>query len=312
MTQTFAPPGSAADRHREKQIGLAAAFGAFFIWGLSPIYFKAVDQAGAVEILAQRVLWTLLLITALTAAMGRLGEALALLRQPRRLPIYLLSTVLVTVNWLVYIVGILSDRVLEVSLGYYINPLVNVILGMLFLHERLSRWQALAVGLAAVGVAVPVVGYGGVPWLSLALACSFGTYALVRKKAAIDPQIGLLIETALLAPLALITVVVLEAGGNGHFLIDWRLSALLMLSGFITGGPLLLFMHGAQRLNLSTIGLMQYLAPSIQFGLAVAVFHETFTITNLITFALIWAALAVFSWESIRSYRRLQRVEPTT
>ncbi len=312
MAESASPPASLAQRHRETQIGLAAAFGGFFIWGLSPIYFKAVEQAGALEILAQRIVWTLVLMIPITAAMGRLGEALTVLRQVRRLPVYLLSTCLVTLNWLLFIWGILAERVLEVSLGYYINPLVNVLLGMLFLHERLSRWQGVAVALAAAGVAVPLVGYGTFPWLSLALAFSFGTYALVRKKAAIDPQVGLMVETALLTPAALAVIVVLETSGNGHFLIDWQFSALLILSGFMTGMPLLLFMHGAKRLNLSTVGLMQYLAPSMQFLLAVAVFGEAFTLSHLATFALIWSALAVFSWESIRRYRRMQAADPHT
>lgn len=285
-------------------VGFAAAFGAFLFWGVAPLYFKAVGAAGPLEILSHRVLWTVVLLAGLIAALGKGRAVVAELGRPSRLGVYALTTVLVSANWLVYIYAILADQVLQASLGYFINPLVNVLLGVLFLSERLNRWRVAAVLLAAAGVAYQVVGYGAVPWISLALAFTFGFYALMRKKAGIDPFAGLLVETALLSPLALGYLVVLGAAGAGRFLVgDPVMDLLLVASGLVTGVPLVLFMIGAQRLTLSTIGLMQYLAPTIQFVLAIALFRESFTAAHLVTFACIWAGLALYSWDALRAYR---------
>ena len=293
-----------SEPRRQTAIGLAAAFGAFFWWGLSPIYFKAAAAFGVVEILAHRIVWTCVFMVPVTVAMGRLGDLLDLLRRPRRLGVYGLTTFLVTTNWALFVYAILVDRLLEISLGYFINPLVSVLLGVRFLGERLSRLQALAVGLAALGVGVLVAGYGQVPWIALVLAVSFALDTLVRKKASIDPQVGLLVETSILLPAALAALIWLHAAGLGHFGAGWGDSALLIASGVVTGLPLVLVMHGAQRLALSTVGLMQYVAPSIQFLLAVAVYREPFGTVHGITFALIWSGLALFTWDSVTSHRR--------
>ena len=217
----------------------------------------------------------------------------------------MITTMLVSSNWLVFIWAIQQDRILEASLGYYINPLVNVVLGMVFLSERLSRWQGVAVLLAAIGVGVMIVGVGTLPWVALSLALTFGFYALVRKKAKVDPLIGLLVETLLLLPAAAGYLIWLSSAGTGVFgPQDWAMSAMLIASGLVTGTPLVLFMYGAQRLNLSTIGLMQYLAPTIHFLLALLVFGEAFTLTHLITFLFIWSGLALYSWDAMARYRR--------
>ena len=298
------------DGARETAIGVAAALAAFLWWGLSPLYFKAIQHVPVVEILAHRVLWTCVLMVPVTLAVGRWGEAMALLRRPRRLGVYAVTTLLVSVNWTLFIYAVLVGRVLEVSLGYFINPLVNVLFGLLFLGERLSRLQGLAVALAALGVAVLVAAYGQFPWIALSLAVTFALYTLVRKKNAIDPQVGLLVETALLLPLALAAVVWLGAAGLGHFGAGWTDSALLIAAGVVTGLPLVLVMHGAKRLTLSTVGLMQYVAPSLQFLLAVLVFREAFTTAHAVTFALIWIGLALFSGDGWLRYRR-QSSRPT-
>ncbi len=292
---------------RDTTIGLAAALSAFLWWGLSPLYFKAVQHVSVGEILAHRVLWTCVLMVPVTAAVGRLGEALALFARPRRLGVYAVTTLLVSGNWALFIYAILIERVLEISLGYFINPLVNVVFGIWFLGERLGRLQGVAVALAAAGVAVLVVWYGRFPWIAVTLAVSFALYTLVRKKAGIDPQVGLLVETALLLPVALAGIAWLGAAGLGHFAASWSDTGLLAAAGIVTGLPLVLVMHGAQRLALSTVGLLQYVAPSLQFLLAVLVFRETFTAAHAVTFALIWVGLALFSAEGWARYRRVAR-----
>ncbi len=301
-------PGAPAQTllaRRRTAVGAAAGLGAFLLWGFAPVYFKAIDHIPALEILAHRVIWTLVILIILVAGLGRLREVVVSLTSRARLGILLITTVLVSSNWLVFIWAIQQDRILEASLGYYINPLVNVVLGMLFLSERLSRWQGLAVLLAAIGVAVLIVGIGTLPWVALSLALTFGFYALVRKKAKVDPLIGLLIETLLLLPAAAGYLIWLSSAGIGVFgPQDWTMSAMLIASGLVTGTPLVLFMYGAQRLNLSTIGLMQYLAPSIHFLLALLVFGEAFTVIHLITFLFIWAGLALYSWDAVARYRR--------
>ena len=301
-------PGAPAQTllaRRRTAIGAAAGLGAFLLWGFAPVYFKAIDHIPALEILAHRVIWTLAILIILVAALGRLREVVVSLTNRGRLRILMITTLLVSSNWLVFIWAIQQERILEASLGYYINPLVNVVLGMLFLSERLSRWQGVAVLLAAIGVGVMIVGIGTLPWVALSLALTFGFYALVRKKAKVDPLIGLLVETLLLLPAAAGYLIWLSSVGTGVFgPQDWSMSAMLIASGLVTGTPLVLVMYGAQRLNLSTIGLMQYLAPSIHFLLALLVFGEAFTLTHLITFLFIWAGLALYSWDTMARYRR--------
>ena len=301
-------PGAPAQTllaRRRTAIGAAAGLGAFLLWGFAPVYFKAIDHIPALEILAHRVIWTLAILIILVAALGRLREVVVSLTNRGRLRILMITTLLVSSNWLVFIWAIQQERILEASLGYYINPLVNVVLGMLFLSERLSRWQGVAVLLAAIGVGVMIVGIGTLPWVALSLALTFGFYALVRKKAKVDPLIGLLVETLLLLPAAAGYLIWLSSVGTGVFgPQDWSMSAMLIASGLVTGTPLVLVMYGAQRLNLSTIGLMQYLAPSIHFLLALLVFGEAFTLTHLITFLFIWAGLALYSWDAMARYRR--------
>lgn len=292
-------------------VGLAAALGAFVIWGIAPVYFKAVGAAGPLEVVSHRVVWTVLMLGGLVAALGRLDRLAAVVSSPRLLRASLISTLLICTNWLVFIWAVNADLVLHASLGYYINPLVNVLLGMLFLGERLNRWQTAAVILAAVAVGNLILALGVVPWVSLTLGFSFGFYALVRKRAGVDPLVGLLIETSLLAPVGLAFLLWLGATDGGQF---WTggpwISVLLFVSGLVTGVPLVLFLTGAQKLTLASIGLMQYLAPTMHFLLAVLAFGEPFTSAHLVTFAVIWTGLALYSWDAIRRYRHARRTLP--
>ncbi len=286
---------------------LAAAL-AYILWGLFPLYIKLVAHVPVLEIVLHRSLWALVFVLALLALRRQFGWLAPVLRQPRTLAIFGLSALLLGGNWLLYVWAVNNGRVLDASLGYFINPLVNVLLGFVVLHERPRPLQWAAVALAAGGVLWLAVGAGHVPWVSLLLAASFGFYGLLRKTAPLGAIEGLALETLLLAPLAAAALLWLGASGQGHFLQgDGRTDVLLLAAGPATAIPLLLFAYGARRVTLATLGLLQYLGPSIQFVLAVFLYHEPLGASRGVGFALIWAALALYSAESLRRMRR-QRV----
>lgn len=291
---------------RERIAGLAAALGAFGIWGLAPLYFKLLGHVGADEIIAHRVIWSMIFL-ALVLALRERARFFARVRvRPRVLGALLISAVLIAVNWLVFVYAINSNRVLSTSLGYFINPLVNVLLGMLIFRERFGRLQTFAVVLAFVGTAWMTLRVGHLPWIALVLAFSFALYGVVRKKTDVGPLVGLFWETLLMTPLALMwllwldsrDVLAFDPGSVGE-------AALLAGTGMVTLVPLVLFATSVRRLNLSTIGLMQYLAPSMTFVLAVFLFDEPFTPDHAVTFACIWTGLALFSFAGWRHYRRV-------
>jgi chloramphenicol-sensitive protein RarD len=284
--------------------GLAA----FGFWGLVPIYFKAVAHVPPLEILAHRVVWSVFLTAALLSLGGGWRGLQAAAASPRLLGILLMSATLVSCNWFVFIYAVATDQVLEASLGYFINPLVNVLLGMVFLRERLRPWQVVAVLLAAAGTIVLTVSYGRLPWIALVLAFSFGVYGLVRKTVRVESLNGLFVETTLLSPVALGYLLFLGIQGHGRFLAgDVRTSVLLALAGVVTALPLVWFTSGARRLTYTTVGLLQYLAPTLQFLLAVVVYGEPFTAVHLLTFTLIWAGLAIFMLDVFAHQRRAPR-----
>ncbi len=292
---------SANDTHATRT-GTLFALGAFLIWSGFPLYFKLVASIPASEVLGHRIVWSLLFVALLLALRGHwqgVREALATPMLRRRLA---LSALLVSVNWLVFIWAIANDHVLDASLGYFINPLVNVVLGVLLLGERLRRMQWLAVLLALAGVGNLVWHHGTLPWIALALAFSFGSYGLVRKQTPTDALSALFVETLLLAPLAVGYLVVLDLNGHGHFLRGpTTIDGLLLLAGVLTALPLLLFGGAARRLQLSTLGLLQYTVPTGHFLLAVFVFGELFTTAHAITFGAIWLALALYSTDMLRA-----------
>jgi chloramphenicol-sensitive protein RarD len=292
------PPNGPDERAR----GLGYALAAYLAWGMLPLYFKALRPVPAVEVLAHRVIWSLVLLAALLAARGAPGAFRAAFRR-ERLPLLAATTTLIATNWLVYIWAVQTGRVLEASLGYFVNPLVNVLLGVLFLGETLSRGQRIAVALAAIGVGVLVVRAGTFPWLSLVLAVSFGLYGLLRKRAGIDAVGGLLAETALLAPPALLYLGLRAASGAGAFGGAAGPSLLLAAAGPITALPLVWFTLAVHRLRLSTVGLVQYLAPTCQFLLAVLLYREPFGAAHAAAFAFIWGSLAIYSWDALARAR---------
>ncbi len=281
------------------------ALAAFIFWGLTPIYFKAVDQVPPLELLAHRVVWSVPLI-ALLITMGRQwGELRRALAAPKVWLVLGITTCLISNNWFVFIYAMVSGQVLAASLGYFINPLVNVVLGMVFLKERLRPWQAAAVLLAAAGTLNLALGYGQLPWISLTLAVSFSAYGLLRKTVPIESLNGLFVETGFLLPPALAYLLWLAVAGQGAFVSDGlEISGLLFLSGAVTALPLIWFTSAARRLPYTTLGLFQYLGPSLQFCLAVFVYKEPFTVSHLITFGCIWVGLAVYMTDSFRAQRR--------
>jgi len=291
--------GMTANPHRS---GLLLGVGAYVSWGLLPLYLHLLTGVPALQVLAHRVVWSLLLLAAIVLAMRRAGPILAAARG-RTLLLLCASAALIAVNWLVYIWAVQNGHVLEASLGYFINPLLNVALGMLLLGERLTRLQAAAIGIAAVGVIIFAAGGGGALWVSLVLALSFGFYGLIRKVAKIDALGGLTVETLILAPFALAVLAQANGAGTGALGHDPRLTLLLVLAGPVTAAPLLLFAAAARRLRYTTIGLLQFIAPTLQFLLAILVYHEPILATQLATFALIWLGCGLYAWSSIQRAR---------
>lgn len=299
-------PREPSDVRRESLAGVLYAGTAFLVWGLSPLYWKAMQRVPALEIATHRVVWSFVFLMGLTLVQRRLGELKAVLKTPRTLLILTLTTLLVTGNWFLYIWAVNAGYILQASLGYYINPLVNVLLGMVFLKERLRRPQALAVLLAAAAVLLRTVSLGQLPWVALILGFSFGFYGLIRKVAPVNPLVGLTVETLLLTGPGIAYLVFLDSRGDAAlFHIGRSLDALLLGTGVFTAVPLLCFNLGARRINLSTVGLMQYIAPSGMFLLAVLVYGEPFTAVQGFTFALIWTALTIITIDSLREYRRM-------
>ncbi|WAH59281.1 EamA family transporter RarD [Pseudomonas silvicola] len=291
----------AANPRRGYLLGLTA----YICWGLFPLYFKAIEAVPAVEIIVSRVLWSALFGSLLLAAWKHPGWFRQLRDNPRRLAILAGSGTLIAANWLIYVWAVNNGRMVEASLGYYINPLVNVLLGMLVLGERLRRLQWLAVGLAAAGVAQQIWQVGSVPWVSLALALTFGFYGLIRKQAPVAALPGLVVETWLLVPLALIWLA-LNPGANSAQPDFWLTTdgLWLLAAGPITLVPLVSFNAAARHLPYTTLGFLQYLAPTLVLLLAVFKYHEPLSANALVAFAFIWAALLIYSIDAVVNLRR--------
>lgn len=287
-----------------EQRGLPYALGAYAIWGFVPLFFKLLEAVPPVEVLAQRIIWSLPLCFVIMAFRRQIGEYLAALKDWRVLRLLLASSLLIALNWLVYIHAVFTDHVLAASLGYYLNPLVNVLLGMIFLGERLSRLQAVAVVIAAIGVAILLAGALDTLWISLTLALSFGTYGLIRKVVPVGSLPGLAIETTLLLPVSLTAAVYYLWIDDGlGFGASAEISWLLAAAGVVTAIPLLLFATAARRMSYAALGFVQYLAPSIAFLLGLFVFDEPLKPAQLFCFLLIWLSIAVFSFDMWRKMR---------
>ncbi|MFC4021002.1 EamA family transporter RarD [Micromonospora sp. GCM10011542] len=287
------------------RLGYLYGFGAYLLWGFFPLYLKLLRPAGPLEILSHRIVWSVVFVALLLAALRNVGFLRALLRRPRALAGIGVAAALIAVNWGTYIYGVNSDRVVETALGYFINPLVVVLLGVTVLRERLRPAQWAALGVGASAVAVLAVDYGRLPWLALTLAFSFGGYGLVKKRLGLPPAEGLFVESAVLALPALGYLLWLTRRAESTFgHVSAGHTALLVLAGAATAIPLLLFAGAANRLPLSSLGMIQYLAPILQFGCGVLVFHEPMPPARLAGFALVWLALIVFTADAVRQSHR--------
>jgi len=294
------------EARRQARAGIFFGIGAYGFWGMvTPLYLKAVAAVPPLEVLSHRVLWSVVMLLVILGVMrGGLRRTTDALRDSSLWPALCASTVLISVNWLVYIWAVQTGQLVEASLGYFINPLVNVVLGYVFFGERLRPAQKVSVTLAAIGVAWMVVVVGRIPWLALALAFSFGFYGLLRKKSPVDSVNGLMIETVVLAPLALGWLAWKSAHGACAFVSGgWAERILLVLAGPVTALPLLFFASAARRLQLVSLGFLQYLAPTFQFLIAVFLFGEPFDSRRAVAFVFIWAALLIFSGERLLQLR---------
>ncbi|MEZ8656130.1 EamA family transporter RarD [Vibrio splendidus] len=297
------------DQQRTRQ-GVLLAVGAYTMWGIAPIYFKSLSDVSPLEILSHRVVWSFFLLAFLLhMSRGWRKVRDTLTSKPKML--YLVATsILVGANWLIFIWAVNSNHMLDASLGYYINPLINVLLGMLFLGERLRKLQWFAVALAAIGVLIQLIAFGSVPIVAIALAFSFGFYGLLRKKVSLEAQTGLFIETLVMLPLAATYLLFIADSPTSDFSMNpMQLNLLLVAAGVITTIPLLCFTGAATRLKLSTLGFFQYIGPSLMFLLAVLIYGETFTSDKAITFAFIWGALVIFSFDGLRNNRKNKRAK---
>jgi chloramphenicol-sensitive protein RarD len=285
--------------------GLMLALGVYLLWGALPLYLKMVSHIPPLEVVAHRVLWSLPIAAAALIVRGRLGEVWQLLRQPSKIGMAMVTAALITANWLVYVYAIGSGHTVQAALGYYINPLISVLIAAIVLREQLRLGQMIAIGLAAIAVAILAWDAGGLPWISLTLATTWAFYALFRKTLPLGPNQGFFLEVLILTVPALACIIYLEAGGNGHFVALASASDpwLLAFAGVATAVPLMIYANAAKLLRLSTIGIMQYIAPSFVFLIAIFVFHEPFGATKLVAFVFIWASLIVYSWSMFRGRR---------
>jgi chloramphenicol-sensitive protein RarD len=290
----------------EHRKGVAFGVAAYVMWGAFPLYWPLLEPAGAFEILAHRLVWSSIVMAALVVGFSRTAQLRRLVRTPRTFGLLALAGVAVSINWTGYIWGVNNGYVVETSLGYFINPLVTVLMGVLVLRERMRPAQWVAVGIGFVAVLVLAIDYGRPPWIALLLAFSFGTYGLLKKTANAGAIESLALETAVVAPIALVYVVWLGATGAGHFTSEGiGHTALFVSAGLVTAVPLICFGAAAVRVPLVVLGLLQYLAPILQFALGVLHFHEDMPTGRWIGFGLVWIALVVFTYEAIR-YRRSQ------
>ncbi|WP_087023222.1 EamA family transporter RarD [Thaumasiovibrio subtropicus] len=296
------------NQQQQTRRGVVLAISAYTMWGIAPIYFKAIAHVDAAEILSHRVIWSFVLLGLLLTVMKAWPQVMQILRNPAQMKFLVASALLVGGNWLLFIWSVANNYMLEASLGYFINPILNVILGMVFLNERLRALQWAAVGLSFIGVAIQVATFGSLPWISLVLASSFGCYGLLRKKVSVGAHEGLFIETAVMLPLALGYLMMATSSTANLLANPLSLNLLLMAAGVVTTLPLLCFTGAATKLNLSTLGFFQYIGPSLMFILAVTLYDERLEPENVSTFGFIWLALALFTFDAVKHTRRQRKL----
>ena len=301
------------EARRQGTLGAIAAGSCYLLWGLSVMFYKQIEQVSPFEILANRALWSLLLTASVILAVRHHKYFLSVLRDRKSLQTLILSGLIIGSNWTVFIWAVNTSRILETSLAYFINPLMSVLVGVVFLKEHITNAQRAAIALAAAGVLYFTMALGFVPWISLYLAVSFAFYGYLKKTLRVDALEGLCVETMVIAPFGIAFLVWQSSHGGSAFISDgWYTDMFLMLSGVMTTVPLLLFTYGAQRIRLTTLGLLQYLVPTTSFSIAVWVYHEPLGMGQLVTFGLIWTGLAIFTFDSWRRERLRARLVAST
>ncbi|WP_093669141.1 EamA family transporter RarD [Sporolactobacillus nakayamae] len=295
--------------HRETKLGAIYTLSAYFMWGLFPLYWIPIHQIPALEILAHRIFWSLTFMIGLLWVTKSLGsfirELKLLLAKPRLLLFVFAAAVLITLNWLVYIWAVNHGHVIESSMGYYINPLISILLGILFLKERLTSWQLIAFILAASGVLIQTINFGHVPWIALSLALTFGFYGLAKKLIHITPSLELTFETLFVVPVALLYLIFVQQSGSASFGTgSWTTTLLLIGTGVVTAVPLLFFAEGARRISLTMVGFFQYINPTMQLIIGIVIYREPFHPIQLVSFSFIWLGLLVFTLSATLFDRR--------
>ena len=309
LTRTARSPNlrglSSNPEHSAARKGVVATAGAFLLWGLVPLFWKQLKDIDAFELIAHRIVWSVVVLIPIVLVRGTWGNSVRALRDGPAVRLHLLSGSLLAVNWLTYVWAVNSGRIVETALGYFLNPLVSVVLGIVFLHERMRPAQGAALAIATAGVALLVVRFGQLPWVSLTLALSFGFYGLLRKRSSLGSLSGLMLEATLILPAALAFLAWRRTeglGALGH--VNTLQTLLIICTGFVTTVPLLLFAQGARLLQLSTVGLLQYIAPTVQFAIGVTVYGEPLPPERLWAFGCIWTALVIYSIDSVLAARR--------
>jgi len=288
--------------------GVLFALAAYSMWGIAPMYFKLLTSVPALEIVMHRIVWSVLVLCLLLAVRKKFGQVFNAMRDPKVIATLSISGLLLAANWLVFIWAVNNDQMLDASLGYFINPLFNVLLARFFLQESLTRLQLLAVFVALAGVAFLIFSYGQLPWVALVLATSFSIYGLLRKKVSVDSMPGLLIESCIMLPFALLYWFVMDTTSGNMLTNSFELNATLLLAGVVTTAPLLCFTAAARRIRYTTLGFFQYIGPSLMFLLAVIHYQEPLDTTRVVTFVCVWSGLLIYVYDSLRVYRKSRQL----
>ncbi len=289
--------------NKSVKAGVIFALAAYTMWGIAPMYFKLLTSVPALEIVMHRIIWSVLVLCLLLAVRKKFSQVFRAIRDPKIITILSISGLLLAVNWLIFIWAVNNDKMLDASLGYFINPLFNVLLARFFLQESLTRLQLLAVFVALAGVAFLVFSYGRLPWVALALATTFSIYGLLRKKVTVDSMPGLLIESCIMLPFALLYWITVDTSSGNMLANSLNLNMTLLLAGVVTTAPLLCFTAAARRIRYTTLGFFQYIGPSLMFLLAVMLYQEPLDTTRVITFVCVWLGLLIYVYDSFRVYR---------
>ena len=284
------------------------ALAAYTMWGIAPMYFKLLSSVPALEIVMHRIVWSVLVLCVLLVVRKKFSQVVVAIRDPKIITTLAISGLLLAVNWLVFIWAVNNDKLLDASLGYFINPIFNILLARFFLQERLTRLQLLAVFVALAGVVFLIFSYGQLPWIALVLATTFSIYGLLRKKVTVDSMPGLLIESCIMLPFALLYWCIMDTSSGNMLVNSVDLNIILLLAGVVTTAPLLCFTAAARRIRYTTLGFFQYIGPSLMFLLAIIHYQEPLDSSRVVTFVCVWSGLLIYVYDSLRVYRKSRQL----